>query len=379
MPVEDSVLDPEIVAEMRGILAEHLDRRFAEFDTKTERRMKELSARGVGALVGAGGATGTRAMPLLNGDQKFNDWVRGGRGRSARYAANYSNFRLEQKATIMSPSVALPATVPGISGPPEVSLRLVELLPTVALASGGAVEYARENSFVPGADIQVEGAAKAATDIQFAPATASIKTIATTLKASLQALSDQPSLGQWLDSRLRYAVQLRAEDYLLTDATDGLLAAAGTPDPLYAPTTGATALDVVGSAIAQLSAAGFTPDGVVMSGSDVAKMRMLKNSTGDYLWARPSSSLGTAAVWSVPLIVSPSMAAGSFLVGAFGQSTVLFTRRLLIVEIAYENEDDFIRNLACLRAEERIGLAIPIPVGLIKGTFAPPAALTARK
>jgi HK97 family phage major capsid protein len=89
--------------------------------------------------------------------------------------------------------------------------------------------------------------------------------------------------------------------------------------------------------------------------------------------------LGAATVWSVPLVISPSMAAGSFLVGAFGQSCVLFTRQLLIVEIAFENEDDFVRNLATLRAEERVGLAIPVPAGLIKGTFTATAATAARK
>jgi len=86
-----------------------------------------------------------------------------------------------------------------------------------------------------------------------------------------------------------------------------------------------------------------------------------------------------ASVWSTPLVISPSMPPGSFLVGAFGQSCVLFTRQLLIVEIAYENEDDFIRNLACFRAEERIALSIPVPAGLVKGTFTPPAALAANR
>jgi hypothetical protein len=38
------------------------------------------------------------------------------------------------------------------------------------------------------------------------------------------------------------------------------------------------------------------------------------------------------------------------------------------------NEDDFNHNLACLRAEERVGLAIPVPAGLVKGTVTATAA-----
>jgi hypothetical protein len=82
-----------------------------------------------------------------------------------------------------------------------------------------------------------------------------------------------------------------------------------------------------------------------------------------------ASSQSTARTWSVPLIISPSMPVGEFLVGAFAQCCVLFVRQLLVVEIAFENEDDFVRNMACLRAEERVALAVPVPAGLVKGTF----------
>jgi ABC-type phosphate/phosphonate transport system substrate-binding protein len=59
-------------------------------------------------------------------------------------------------------------------------------------------------------------------------------------------------------------------------------------------------------------------------------------------------------------------------VGAFGQACVLFSREVLRVDISYENEDDFIRNLACLRAELRSALAIPIPAALVEVTVSAP-------
>lgn len=69
-------------------------------------------------------------------------------------------------------------------------------------------------------------------------------------------------------------------------------------------------------------------DGIVMNGMDVAKMRLLKDTQGNYTWASPDSAIGTAAIWSVPLVTSPSMAAGTWLTGAFRQSTTLFERQL---------------------------------------------------
>ena len=56
-----------------------------------------------------------------------------------------------------------------------------------------------------------------------------------------------------------------------------------------------------------------------MNGVDVAKMRLLKTTPGDYLWASPDSALGVGSVWSVPLVISPSIAANNWLVGAFQQ------------------------------------------------------------
>ena len=43
---------------------------------------------------------------------------------------------------------------------------------------------------------------------------------------------------------------------------------------------------------------------------------------------------------------SPGCPESTFLVGAFTQATLLFDRAVLTMEISYENEDDFIHNLA---------------------------------
>src|SRR6187401_307243 len=50
MSVSYPVADPELVAEFKALLAENLDKRFTEFRTETERRIKELSARGPGGI-----------------------------------------------------------------------------------------------------------------------------------------------------------------------------------------------------------------------------------------------------------------------------------------------------------------------------------------
>jgi hypothetical protein len=41
----------------------------------------------------------------------------------------------------------------------------------------------------------------------------------------------------------------------------------------------------------------------------------------------------------------------------------------LNVQIAYQNEDDFIRNLVTLRGELRSLAVAPVPAGLLQGTL----------
>ena len=120
---------------------------------------------------------------------------------------------------------------------------------------------------------------------------------------------------------------------------------------------------MIGAAIRQLQASGYVADGIVLNGLDVNKARLLKTGTGGYWWPSPDAAIGTATMWNVPVVISPSIAPGTWLVGAFAQSALLFVRQMLAVEVAYTNEDDFVKNLATLRAEERVGSQCPSRVG----------------
>jgi hypothetical protein len=69
------------------------------------------------------------------------------------------------------------------------------------------------------------------------------------------------------------------------------------------------------------------------------------------------------------MVVSPSIAPGQVIVAASAQSTLLFFSEVLNIQIAFQNEDDFTRNLVCLLGELRSGLAVPVPAGILKGTL----------
>jgi len=261
-----------------------------------------------------------------------------------------------------------PITLPRL-GPPMPSLRVGDLLPRVFVDAGPSVAYTRESSFTPGADIVPETTLKPTTGLTFTLMNQVFQTIATITKSSIQAISDLYPLTGWIEQRLSYSTLLREEQYLLSDPSAGLLPQANPLDPAYAPPAGSTGLDVIAAAISQLEALGYSPDGIVLNGVDIAKMRLLKTTLGTYLWASPDSEIGTDVMWSVPVVRSVNMPANTYLVGDFKLSCMLLTRAALIVQIAFQNEDDFVKNLMCFRAEERIALAVLLPQGLITGTL----------
>jgi hypothetical protein len=130
---------------------------------------------------------------------------------------------------------------------------------------------------------------------------------------------------------------------------------------------------------------GYAVDGVILNAADYTSMRLTKTSIGSYVFMGEGGKgpddetlwESTPLVWQVPMVVSPSMPQGQFVMAAFQQSTIVFSRELLTIEIAFQNEDDFIRNLICLRGELRTGLAVPVPAGVLKGTLPASSVATA--
>jgi HK97 family phage major capsid protein len=314
-------------------------------------------------------------------DAGFQAFAKGVLTRNSAYACE---LRLppSRKAAVsgISPTEYLPQR---IWGPAQQPLRLREIMPVLPVGSG-SVEYTVETSFTPSASVVPETTTKPTMGIAFTEATAKCATIASIVKCSRQSLMDVALMNVWLNTRLGYSVNLKEEDVLINGDTpnsiNGLmqLATAFT----YTPAASDTGMDVLAHALGSLMGKGYAPDGIILNATDYTLMRLLKTTIGSYVFLGDSTATGGGTgpddetiwekaplVWQVPMIVSPSMPVGQFIVGAFQQSTILFSRETLVVEIAFQNEADFVQNLVCLRGELRSGLAVPVPAGVLKGSL----------
>jgi len=60
----------------------------------------------------------------------------------------------------------------------------------------------------------------------------------------------------------------------------------------------------------------------------------------------------------------------TFLVGDFQRAATLYDRQDPTLDIATQDQDDFLRNLLKLRMELRLSLTVELPGALVTGEFA---------
>ena len=97
---------------------------------------------------------------------------------------------------------------------------------------------------------------------------------------------------------------------------------------------------------------------------------MTKSTDGQYIIGVPQSGT-TPTLWGLPVVQTQAIAVGKFLTGAFSMGAQIFDRWASRVEVATENEDDFVKNLVTILCEERLALAVYRPESFIFGDVKP--------
>lgn len=257
--------------------------------------------------------------------------------------------------------------LPGVVQQPDRELRVRDLLGAGRM-DGNALEYVREKGFTNNAAPTAEGAAKPQSDIQLELITTSAKVIAHHFKASRQVLDDNAQLQSYINGRALYGLAYVEDNQILNgDGTGqnllGLNPQASPYSAEFAPAA-ETVIDKIRLAMLQAALAEYPVDGVVMHPTDWARVELTKDADGKYIVGDPSR-VGQRRLWGAPVVVTQAQTVDTTLVGAFGMGAQLFDRWLARVELATENEDDFVKNLVTILAEERLALATFRPEGFV--------------
>ena len=228
--------------------------------------------------------------------------------------------------------------------------------------SGSTLVYLVEGAIQGAPAVTAEGAEKP--QVHFADPTVktvSLKKIACHIKESEEYINDYPFLASAINGRLMYELGLVEQNTLVTDllATSGI----GTGSITAAATYLDVAEAILQAAMDVQASSGFAADAIALNPADWFKLRTLKLTTNEYFAGGPFGAQNLPSLWGIPVCVTPAIAANKFVVGAFKTCGSVVANGGMRVEAVNTNEDDFVKNLMTIRAEERLALAVRRPAG----------------
>ena len=295
--------------------------------------------------------------------------------------------RLEIKNTIIgsggSPldpvdTIVAPDRRPGIVPGAFRQLGILDVIP-VGQTGSNIVRYTQEDAYTNGAAEQVEGAAKAESDLTFKLIEEPVRTIAHFIKLSNQVLDDAPALEGYVNRRLTHGLRNRLEFQALrgtgTSPQIAGLSATGR-STAFTPEAGENALESINRAKYAVTGADFMATHVFMNPADWGSIERLK-SNGQFLLGDGAAFTYinnglTPLVWGLPVITSNNVEAGKFYVLDINAIELMFNQDVT-VEMGFVN-DDFTKNLVTLRAELRGAMAVYQPTAVRFGDLVTPPA-----
>ena len=241
-----------------------------------------------------------------------------------------------------------------VQPPLQPRLTIASLLGSVPVTTGNSVTYpvVDTRTAISGTP-QTEGSAKPGGEYVFGTETEVLVTLAGWVKISTQFLEDAPGLAAYINADLPYQIRFNEEAYLAAALYLGAaLSADGSGLDLAGTPNG---FDAIQEAIALIAENNGEADGMIISPFDWANLLVTKfGGTGtesSYVGGGPFSP--TNNPWGIRVVVTPAATDGLPLVGDFGQAAKVYRRGGLTVSSTNSDQDDFIKNLVTVRAEQR--------------------------
>ena len=287
--------------------------------------------------------------------------------------------RVEVKNTLTgSDANVAPDRKPGVVSGAFQPMTLEAFLPSMPTSSN-AIEFTKEASFTNSAAEAAEGSPKAESALTWSLVNMPVSTVAHWIKISRQLAADNAALAAYVDTRMRYGVNLKVEQQLVAgDGTapniSGILDAGNfTAHGIANAALGSTLkkLVLIRQIMAASWAAGFPADGILLNPADWAtiEIELMTTAAGQTLYS--VSEGGQPRLFGVPVIQSVGMTADNVAVGAFAQAYMVYNREGVVVEMSDSDSDNFTKNLITIRAERRLALATERPAAVRAGDLTP--------
>ena len=191
-------------------------------------------------------------------------------------------------------------------------------------------------------------------------------------------LDDLDFVVSEINTRLMYQLALVEEAQVLNGNGEGtnLLGVLNRSGVQTSNTDAAGLADTIFEAMTKIeNATGYTADGLLINPSDYEALRLSKDATGQYygggFFAGQYGQGGIVEqppVWGLRTVVSPAVAIGSPVVGAFTLGGTVYRKGGVRTEATNADAEDFTKGLVTVRATERLALAVRRPSAFVKIT-----------
>lgn len=260
--------------------------------------------------------------------------------------------------------------------------------------SSDAITFFRETSFTNNAAAVAEASAttgatglKPESALALEEATVSVKTLAHWIPITRQTLQDAAQMRTYVEQRLLDGLRLVESDQLLNGDGTGanILGLRNTSGVQYlddVATTGYFDTNPVAGAgtdrenfnrilrakVVARSNGRARANFVVINPADNEEFLTSANTSGDYYGAGPFSGNGTANLWGMRVVEDENQPAGEALVGD-GRMAAVWDRMAAQILIDTIN-DQFVRNMLTILAEERLALTVFRPQAFVRVALA---------
>lgn len=250
-----------------------------------------------------------------------------------------------------------------------IPIEFLDSLPS-ATTDQVAVVYMEETTFTSTAAETAEGGAYTEATLALTQRSSNVRKITVYLTVTDEQLEDVQYAEAYVDQRLQFMLRQRLEKQILTGDASGVnLQGLLTWPSIQTQAKGAdTGPEAIFKAMTLVMTTGAsTPSHIIMNPLDWQNIRLLKDTTGNYIWGPPSAA-GVDTLWGLTVMKSQQLTSTNALVGDLNNHFQVVTKRGIEVQITNSNSTDFVNGKQAIRADFRIASVLFRPVAVCKVT-----------
>ena len=307
------------------------------------------------------------------------------------YQGGTATFKISAKADTINKSPAAnsitrntitPAYQAGMVTMPDQPLQIEQLIPHIPV-SVDAIEYTKEGSVTDGSKIVAEGEKLGETTVTNPTLhTANCVNIGAYTVVTHQLLTNESALAAFIETKMQYKLKLNIENQLVngngtSTQLGGLLHEGNFTDKTTAvqgklPKSGATLLDFALLLKTEFEKQYIVPERLLLNPDDWTQLALLKDANGHYILGGPQL-LATKNLWGLPVMTTPFVAAGKYILGNFTLGATIYDREALDFRISDSDGENFKSMLYTFRVNRRLGFAVENPLAIFAGDWSLPS------